>query len=57
MQQVQKVRKDVARGLILEGWIQEGLEFVEKAKANMQGNLEDLFLYEMQILNYDKVIK
>jgi hypothetical protein len=30
---------------------------VEKAKANMAGNMEDFFLYELQILNYDKVIK
>ncbi len=30
--------------------------FIEKAKTFVSDKLEDLFLYEMQILNYDKVL-
>jgi hypothetical protein len=44
------------KSLIHDGWMQEGLVFVEKAKALISDRLEDLFLYEMQVLNHDKLI-
>lgn len=44
------------KSLINDGWMQEGLIFIEKAKTYVSDRLEDLFLYETQVLNYDKVI-
>ena len=44
------------KSLIHDGWRQDGLVFVEKAKSHMSDRLEDLFIYEMEVLNYDKVI-
>lgn len=55
--QTQKIRKDIAKALLSEGWIQEGLAFVDKTKATLTGSVEDFFQLEMQLLNYDKVIK
>ena len=40
--------------MIVEGWIQEALKFVEKAKSTAHENLELMFQYEMEILNYDR---
>jgi hypothetical protein len=57
LQATQKIRKDIAKALLNEGWTQEGLAFIEKAKRNMSGSIEDFFLYEMQVLNYDKVLR
>lgn len=50
----QKYRSQIARSLIVEGWIQEALKFVEKAKLTANENLELMFQYEMEILNYDR---
>ena len=30
---------------------------MERAKVNTNDNLEDFFIYEMEILNYDRVLK
>ncbi|CDW91723.1 UNKNOWN [Stylonychia lemnae] len=51
-----KYRGQIARSLINEGWIQEELIIVERAKANASNNLEEFFLYEMEVLNHDKVL-
>lgn len=40
--------------MLQDGWVQEGLAYVEKAKLNMAGSVEDYFLNEMHILNHDK---
>ena len=44
------------KSLTHDGWMQESLIFIEKAKTYVADRLEDLFLYEIQVLNYDKVI-
>ena len=44
------------KSLINDDWMQEGLIFIEKAKTYVSDRLEDLFLYETQVLNHDKVI-
>ena len=44
------------KSLIHDGWMQEGLIFIEKAKTYVSDRLEDLFLYETQVLNHDRQI-
>jgi hypothetical protein len=55
--QAQKVRRTLAKSLLSDGWTQEGLAFIEKIKDGLGQNEEDAFFYEMQVLNFDKVLK
>lgn len=55
--QAQKVRRTLAKSLLSDGWTQEGLAYIEKIKAGLGQNEEDVFFYEMQVLNHDKVLK
>jgi len=52
----QKYRTSIAKSLIDEGWTQEALQFIERAKCEVGDNLAFFFDYEMQVLNYDREI-
>ncbi len=42
--------------MLQEGWTQESLTFIERAKGTVQDNIVDFFAYEMEILNHDSLI-
>jgi len=42
-----KLRKDIAKSMLNDGWTQEGLVYVEKAKKFVSDKIEDYFLYEL----------
>ena len=51
------MRRTLAKSLLSDGWTQEGLAYIEKIKTGLGQTEEDVFFYEMQVLNHDKVLK
>lgn len=54
IKQAKKYRYQIAKSLINEGWLEDAVIFLEKAKNDSieLNNIGDVFAYEMEILNY-----